>query len=135
MLCALSPTSIRCRYYGVFCVAFARASAGKAFGGRFAHSSRTTHNVDSRSVPHHGATMTQREDKWPKATGAVMRTLGVPEWKINHALRSGKIDPPPELFCGKRMWLPHHVESAAKALGKLTPSLKRSLDRAAARAE
>lgn len=60
---------------------------------------------------------------FPASTGQVARHLGVPEPRLNDLIRRGKIDPPPPVSSGRRLWSREHLEQAAKVLGlERTPS-------------
>ncbi len=52
-----------------------------------------------------------------KSTGQVARELGVPEPRLNDLIRRQKIDPPPTLFAGRRLWEDSHVQKARQLLG------------------
>lgn len=58
----------------------------------------------------------------PCSTGQVAELLGVPEPKLNDLIRRRKLNRPPDVAAGRRIWLPVHIRQAADALGVQVPA-------------
>lgn len=65
--------------------------------------------------------------KYPIATGQAARLLGTTEPKLAEEVRRGRINPPPAIFAGRRLWQPEHLLQAAENLGLLTDPLRERL--------
>jgi hypothetical protein len=65
--------------------------------------------------------------QYPMSTGVVARLLLTNEPQLSNLVRSGRLQPAPEVVAGRRQWLQVHVVQAAKALGVLTPDLEARL--------
>lgn len=60
--------------------------------------------------------------QFPASTGTVAAYLGCTEPQLNDLIRRGKIQPPPIVASGRRLWLADHVAAAAIALGRNVPA-------------
>jgi hypothetical protein len=65
--------------------------------------------------------------KFPLSTGQAARLLGTYEPKLAEEVRRKRIDPPPAIFAGRRLWQPEHLLQAAENLGLLTDELREAL--------
>ncbi|MCC6407687.1 MAG: hypothetical protein IT453_10995 [Planctomycetes bacterium] len=57
------------------------------------------------------------ETNYPISTGEAARRLGTNEPRLSDALRRGRIDPPPQMVGGRRIWRLDDLRRAARALG------------------
>lgn len=62
----------------------------------------------------------------PASTGVAARILGVSEPRLNDLIRRGKVQPPPHVIGGRRLWTRPTLLAAAEALG-LPPSVVESV--------
>jgi len=69
----------------------------------------------------------------PLTTGAVARLLNATEPRVAETVRRGRIQPPPIVVAGRRLWTVDQVAQAAEALGLLTDDLRSRLGEEAAR--
>ena len=56
--------------------------------------------------------------KIPITTGGVARLLNSTEPQLGELVRRGKINPPPAVAAGRRLWSLDHLRQAAIALGR-----------------
>lgn len=70
--------------------------------------------------------------QFPASTGRAARFLDTNEPRLNDVVRRGKVDPPPPIVAGRRLWDRVHILQAAAALGRLTPELRARLENAEA---
>jgi hypothetical protein len=63
-------------------------------------------------------------------TGDVARVLFSTEPRIAETVRRGRVDPPPMIVAGRRLWTHAQVLSAAEALGTLDGGLRERIDAA-----
>lgn len=54
---------------------------------------------------------------YPTTTGAAARALDTSEPRLNDLIRRRKIDPPPPVVSGRRLWGATHLLQAAEQLG------------------
>lgn len=59
----------------------------------------------------------------PASTGAVARSLGVTEPRLNDLIRRNKIRTPPAVIGGRRHWTREHILDAARLLGVAESSI------------
>lgn len=64
---------------------------------------------------------------FPLATGQAARLLDLTEPQLAETVRRGKVDPPPPVRAGRRMWTRDNILQAAAALGILTDELRAKL--------
>lgn len=76
----------------------------------------------------------QQQMKLPTTTGLVARALDTSEPRLNDLIRRRKIDPPPPIVSGRRVWELEHLLEAAESLGLLTDDLRTMLSLAPAEA-
>ncbi|MCP4036595.1 MAG: hypothetical protein GY733_06635 [bacterium] len=55
--------------------------------------------------------------KTPTTTGVAARILDTSEPRLNDLIRRRKVDPPPPVISGRRVWGEEHIRQAAQALG------------------
>lgn len=65
------------------------------------------------------------------STGRSAQILGVIEPQLSETVRRGKVDPPPPVIAGRRLWCREHLIQAAEALGILTDDLRARIEREA----
>lgn len=74
--------------------------------------------------------------QFPLSTGQAAQALSVTEPQLAELVRRGKIQPPPTVFAGRRVWNESHVRQAARHLGRrLTAIDCVAADAAASRGE
>ncbi|MBL8696381.1 MAG: hypothetical protein JNJ88_19955 [Planctomycetes bacterium] len=56
---------------------------------------------------------------FPATSGVVAQFLGISEPQLNHCVRSGRVQPPPRVIAGRRLWTREQVLRAALALSLL----------------
>lgn len=61
------------------------------------------------------------------STGEAARLLGTTEPQLGELVRRGRIEPPPEVVAGRRLWTPDQILQAAEALDVLTDELARQM--------
>jgi hypothetical protein len=61
------------------------------------------------------------------STGQSARILDTTEPRLADLVRKGKINPPPEISAGRRLWGSSHILQAAEHLGTPTDELRRRL--------
>jgi DNA-binding transcriptional MerR regulator len=54
--------------------------------------------------------------EYPVGSGEAARILGVTEPQLGSLMRRGRIQPPPRLLAGRRLWDEDHLIQAARAL-------------------
>lgn len=64
-----------------------------------------------------------------RSTGQVAGILRTTEPRVAETVRRGKVKPPPQIVAGRRLWLPHQVLQAARALHLDQDEVQRRLDR------
>ena len=65
----------------------------------------------------------------PRTTGQVALLLDGTEPRIADLVRRGKIDPPPPIVAGRRLWHRQHILQAAMHLGVPTDELNARLEK------
>lgn len=65
--------------------------------------------------------------KYPISTGQAAQLLGTTEPKLSEEVRRGRINPPPAIFAGRRLWLAEHLLQAAANLRLLDSELQRRI--------
>ena len=55
--------------------------------------------------------------QFPASTGEVATLLGVPEPNLGQLVRLRKLNPPPPIVGGRRLWEASHALQAARVLG------------------
>ena len=65
--------------------------------------------------------------RFPLSTGQVAEILGTTEPKLAETVRRGRVQPPPPIMAGRRLWGPDHVQQAAEYLGLWTDELRERL--------
>lgn len=55
--------------------------------------------------------------RFPQSTGEVAQLLGTSEPALAEAVRRKRIDPPPPVVAGRRLWDREHIDQAARVLG------------------
>ena len=55
--------------------------------------------------------------KIPITSGQVASLLDTTEPRLNDLIRRRRIDPPPPVVSGRRLWGPDHIRQAAEQLG------------------
>lgn len=58
---------------------------------------------------------------FPLTTGVAAQFLGTTEPRLAETVRRGRVDPPPPILAGRRLWSAEHLCQAAKALGVPVP--------------
>ncbi len=72
--------------------------------------------------------------KLPISTGQAAQLLSTTEPQLAELVRRGKVQPPPLVFAGRRLWYADHLLQAAQELGVLTDELRATIDLPAAAA-
>lgn len=60
---------------------------------------------------------------YPIPTGLAAQVLGTTEPKLAETVRRGRVQPPPPIQAGRRLWSRDHLLQAADALGVAAPDL------------
>lgn len=55
--------------------------------------------------------------KYPISTGQAAALLEATEPQLAELVRRGRINPPPAIFAGRRLWMREHLVQAARHLG------------------
>jgi hypothetical protein len=72
----------------------------------------------------------RRSPFFPLTTGASAALLGTTEPRLAETVRRGRIDPPPTIVAGRRLWTHDQVVQAAQALGNLDDEQRQRIDAA-----
>ena len=64
------------------------------------------------------------------STGAVARLIGVPEARIQHIIRRGRVCPAPTVAAGRRSWTYGQVLQAARELEVLDSAIEDAINAA-----
>ena len=73
--------------------------------------------------------------RYPIPTGPAARILHTIEPRLNGLIRRGRLNNPPPVVAGRRLWGLEHLLEAAAALGVLTPQLEVALRQGCAAAD
>jgi hypothetical protein len=65
---------------------------------------------------------------YPISTGQAAQLLQITEPQLAELVRRGRIDPPPAVFAGRRLWFAQHLLQAARHLDVLTHELAARLE-------
>ena len=68
------------------------------------------------------------EQLFPLTTGAVARLLNSTEPRVAETVRRGRVEPPPNIVAGRRLWSIDQVLQAAEALGVDQDVVRERLD-------
>lgn len=71
-----------------------------------------------------------RMDTFPIPTGQAVRLLDTTESRLTETVRRNRLNPPPPIVAGRRLWDRGHLLQAAEVLGILTSDLRERLETA-----
>jgi len=84
--------------------------------------------VERRGVPPPGQRRMSNTPRFPLSTGQAAHLLNLTEPQLAETVRRGKVDPPPPVRAGRRLWTRDNILQAAAALGILTDELRARLE-------
>lgn len=61
---------------------------------------------------------------FPCSTGTAASLANTTEPRFADVVRRGKIDPPPPVVAGRRLWYPGQIRQAAESIGLITAELE-----------